>query len=76
MPFDVIEMRRQVYRSKVTRRVAHPELLSWSKAVMPTLTDVAPLLELVESAGVDPHVLLTDFSGETSWRRARGIGRR
>jgi len=72
MPFDVIEMRRQVYRSKVTRRVAHPELLSWSKAVMPTLTDVAPLLELVESAGVDPRVLLTDFSGETMLEASEG----
>jgi len=72
MQFDVVEMRKQVYRSKVLRRVARPDLLSWSRAVMPTLTDVSVLWAVVIDAGADPAVLLTKISGETMLESSQG----
>jgi hypothetical protein len=72
MQFAVVEMRKQVYRSKVLRRVARPDLLSWSRAVMPTLTDVSVLWAVVIDAGADPAVLLTKISGETMLESSQG----
>ena len=72
MQLDVVEMRKQVYRSKVLRRVARPDLLRWSRAAMPTLTDVSLLWAVVKDAGADPVVLLTKISGETMLEASQG----
>lgn len=66
MDVDVVEMRRQTFRSKVLRRVSSPGGIAWSKSVMPTLVKVDCLRELVVEAGADPGILLADFSAATS----------
>ena len=59
-----MEMRRQIFLSKVLQRVSSPggPGIAWSKSTMPTLVKVDCLRELVAAAGADPGILLVDFS--------------
>ena len=45
---------------------------TWSKARVPTLTDVSSLLALVQNAGADPAQLLRDLSPITALEQSQG----